>query len=71
MYRESKIRAIFKIKHILMKFTHENRLERDPQQTVQNVYSIPCECCRSYIGETGRPVAVQLCEHRHNVKEGP
>jgi hypothetical protein len=26
--------------------------ERDPQQTAQCGYSIPCECDRRYIGET-------------------
>jgi hypothetical protein len=36
----------------------------------QCIYSIPCECGRSYIGETGRAVAVWLLEHRHNLKEG-
>jgi hypothetical protein len=29
------------------------------------MYSIPCECGRSYTGERGRPVAVRLREHRH------
>jgi hypothetical protein len=46
------------------------RPERDMQQMAQCVCSIPCECGRSYIGETGRPLAVQLYEHRHNLKEG-
>jgi hypothetical protein len=36
----------------------------------QCVNSIPCECGRSYISETGRPLAVRLPEHRHNLKEG-
>jgi hypothetical protein len=45
------------------------RPQRDPQQTAQCVYSIPCECGRSYMGETGRPVAVLLSEHRRNLKE--
>jgi hypothetical protein len=36
---------------------------RDPQQTAQCVYSIPCECGRSYIGETGRPLTVRLREN--------
>jgi hypothetical protein len=36
----------------------------------QCIYSIPYECGRSYIGETGRPLAVQLHEHRYNLKEG-
>jgi predicted GIY-YIG superfamily endonuclease len=36
----------------------------------QCVYIIPCECGKSYIGETGTPLAAGLCEHRHNFKEG-
>jgi hypothetical protein len=48
----------------------KTRPERDPLQTAQCVYSIPCECGRSCIGETGRPLAVQLGEHRHNLKKG-
>jgi hypothetical protein len=37
---------------------------------MQCVYSIPCECGRSYTGETSRPLAVWLREHRHNLEEG-
>jgi hypothetical protein len=44
----------------------KTRLERDLQETAQCV----CECGRSYIGEPGRPLAVRLREHRHNLKEG-
>jgi predicted GIY-YIG superfamily endonuclease len=36
----------------------------------QCVYSIPCECNRTYIGETGEPLAVRLREHRHNLQQG-
>jgi predicted GIY-YIG superfamily endonuclease len=42
----------------------------DPQQTAHFVYGIPCECGRSYIGETGRPLAVRIREHRNNMKNG-
>jgi hypothetical protein len=48
----------------------KTRPQRDQQQTAQCIYSIPCECGRSYIGETGRPLAVWLREHKHNFKEG-
>jgi predicted GIY-YIG superfamily endonuclease len=48
----------------------KTRPKTDPQQTAECVYSIPCEFGRSYIGETGRPLAVRLREHRHNLKEG-
>jgi hypothetical protein len=46
------------------------RPERDPQQTAHCVYSIPCECVRSYIDETGIPLAVRLREQRYNLEEG-
>jgi len=39
-----------------------------PQETVNCVYTIPCQCGRSYTGETGRPWAVRLGEHRQNLE---
>jgi hypothetical protein len=54
------IRTIFKTKHKFRSSVMNIRPERDTQQTAQCVYSIPCECGRSYIGETGRPLAVRL-----------
>jgi hypothetical protein len=48
----------------------KTRRERDPLQTAQCIYSIPCECGRSYIGEIGRLLAVRLREHRHNLQQG-
>jgi predicted GIY-YIG superfamily endonuclease len=44
--------------------------ERDPKQTAQCIYSFPCESGRSYIGETGRTLALRLREHRHNLQQG-
>jgi hypothetical protein len=64
------IRMIFKPKHTLKSSLTKTRPERDPQQTAQYVCSIPCECDRSYIGETSRPLAVRLREHRHNLQQG-
>jgi hypothetical protein len=63
------IRAIFKTKHTLSSLM-KTRPESDPQQTAQYIYSIPCECVRSYIGETGRPLAKRLRGPRDNLKEG-
>jgi hypothetical protein len=54
------IRAISKTKHTLRSSFIKIRPERDPQQRAQCIYSIPCECGRSYIGETGRPLALRL-----------
>jgi hypothetical protein len=64
------IRTIFKTKHTLRSSVMTTRPERDPLQTAQCIYSIPCECGRSYIGETGRRLAVRLREHRHNLQQG-
>jgi hypothetical protein len=63
------MRMIFKTKHILRNSLENIRPERDPQWTAQCIYSIPCECGRSYIGITGRPLAMWLLEHRYNLKE--
>jgi hypothetical protein len=43
--------------------------ESDPLQTAQWIYSTSCEGGRNYIGETGRPLAVRLREHWHNLKK--
>jgi hypothetical protein len=46
------IRMIFKTKHTPRSSLMKTRPERDPQQMAECNYSIPCECGRSYIGET-------------------
>jgi hypothetical protein len=43
------IRTIFKTKHTLRSSFMKTRLERDPLQTAQCIYSITCECGRSYM----------------------
>jgi hypothetical protein len=48
----------------------ETRPKTDPQQTTECVYTILFECGRSYADKTGRYLALLLCEHRHNLKEG-
>jgi hypothetical protein len=48
----------------------KTRPERDPLQMAQWIYSIPCECGRSYIGEIGRPLAVRLRDYKHNLQQG-
>jgi hypothetical protein len=42
----------------------------DPQQTAHCIDNIPCECGRSYVGETGRPLFVRIGEHKFNLKNG-
>jgi hypothetical protein len=64
------VRTIFRTKHTLKNSLMKTRPNTDPQRTAECVYSIPCECGRSYIIETGRPLAVRPREHKHNFKEG-
>jgi hypothetical protein len=47
----------------------KTRPERDLQQTAQYNNSIPCEWSKSYAGETGRPLAMRLCQQRRNIEE--
>jgi hypothetical protein len=48
----------------------KTRPERDLQPVAYCVYSISCECSRSYTVETSRPRALRIWEHRHNLKQG-
>jgi AraC-like DNA-binding protein len=64
------IKAILRMKHTLRSALMRTGPERDLQQMAQCTYRIPCECDRSYTDETGRPLAVWVLEHRHNLKEG-
>jgi predicted GIY-YIG superfamily endonuclease len=34
------------------------------------VYSIPCMCGKSYIGETGRTLEIRLNEHKNSIRKG-
>jgi Na+-translocating ferredoxin:NAD+ oxidoreductase RnfC subunit len=61
---------------------HGTRIEKEVEICATNITNetkcmntnvkkcIPCGCGRSYTGETGRPVAVRLREHRHNLQQG-
>jgi hypothetical protein len=43
---------------------------RDAQQTKQCLYRISCDCGRSYITETSRPLEVRIKEHKYNLIQG-
>jgi hypothetical protein len=62
------IRTIFKTKYTLRNTLMRTRPMSDPQLTAHYIYNIPCECGRSYFGETGRPLSVRIGEHKFNLK---
>jgi hypothetical protein len=64
------IRTIFKTSHTIRRAIMKTRPDRDLLETRHCIYSIPCECGRCYIGETGRPLGVRLKEHQYNLKQG-
>jgi hypothetical protein len=54
------IRTNFRTKHTLRNTLMRTRPMSDPQLTAHCIYNIPCECGRSYVGETGRPLSVRI-----------
>jgi hypothetical protein len=63
------IRTIFKTKHTLRSSLTKTR-GKEIRSREHSVSSFPYECGRSYIGETGRHLAVRLREDRHNLQQG-
>jgi hypothetical protein len=62
--------TIFKTKYTLRNTLMRTRPMSDPQLTAHGIYNIPCECGRSYVGETGIPLSVRIREHKMNLKNG-
>jgi hypothetical protein len=64
------IRTVFKTKHTFRNTLMRTRPTNDPQVTARCIYNIPCECGRSYVGESSRPLSVRIGEHKVNLKNG-
>ena len=58
------IRTVFRSTTTLRRSLTKVRPPTTKEQTKNCIYDIPCSCGRSYKGETGRPLAVRLEEHR-------
>ena len=58
------IRVVFRSTTTLRRSLTKIRPTTTKEQTKNCIYDIPCSCGRSYKGETGRPLAVRLEEHR-------
>ena len=72
-----KMRRIGNQANIRIVFTSKNTLRnqlvnfkpKSQNQQKEVIYSIPCECSKSYIGETGRSLEVRLKEHQYSLKK--
>jgi hypothetical protein len=63
------LRNIFKTKHTPRGTLMEPGPVRDAQQTKQFVCSIPCDCGRSYSGETSRSLEVRIKEQKYDLAQ--
>jgi hypothetical protein len=63
-----KVKTIFKTRNSLRSLLTKTKPYQDSNLTAQCVQSIPCECGRKYIGQTGRPLAVRVREHKAKFK---
>ena len=46
------------------------KTKQNPDKVKGGIYSIPCDCGKVYIGETGRPLKDRLGEHKRSVTNG-
>ena len=64
------IRTVFRGTTTLRRSLTNVRPLTTKEQTKNCIYDIQCSCGRSYKGETGRPLAVRLEEHRRATTRG-
>jgi hypothetical protein len=64
------IRVVFSSKDTLRSNLVNFRPNKVKGTQKEVIYKIPCECGRSYIGETGRTFDVRLNEHKRSLKKG-
>ena len=62
--------SVFKTRHTLWNPHMRTRPIGAPQKTEDCMKGMACECGRNYIGQTARPWAVRLREHRRNLQVG-
>ena len=65
-----KVRTTFKTKDTVRGKLTKVKPDNENQRTKDCVYEIPCECGRTYIGETKRPLKVRIKEHQRLAQLG-
>ena len=61
------VRAVFESETTLRPQLVRPKYSVDPTKKDGVVYRIPCECCKVYIGETGRPMQERIKEHDRDI----
>ena len=64
------VRITFSSKGTLRTSLSHFKIPTPPMEKVGVVYSIPCECRRTYFGETGCFLKTRLFEHKRAIKIG-
>ena len=68
--RDLDIRMVFKSASTLRKQLVHVKTKPNPDKVKGVIYSIPCDCGKVYIGETGRTLKDRLGEHKRAVTNG-
>jgi hypothetical protein len=66
---KSNIRTLFNSNNTLRSQLVRFKPKSDNVLNKYVIYSIPCECSKSYTGETGRAFDVRLKEHKNSIKK--
>jgi hypothetical protein len=64
------IRIVFNSKETLRSKLVNFKPKKKLKSAKEIIYEIPCECGKSYIGETGRKLETRLKEHTASLRRG-
>lgn len=64
------VRTAIRTTNTIRSMLTKTKPDNENQRTKNCIYKVPCECGKSYIGETGRPLQVRIKEHKKLVRLG-
>jgi hypothetical protein len=68
--QRNNIRIVFNSKETLRSKLVNFKPKKGTESAKEVIYEIPCECGKSYIGETGRKLETRLKEHKASLWRG-
>ena len=66
--RDLNVKTAFRPNQTIRRHLTQVKAPREQYEIKGVIYSIPCECGRVYIGETGRTLKQRISEHKRAVK---